>query len=205
MIAIVFQHGRFLAFDTHQTAVALTCYAGGLAAYAALKLVAPAFYALGGDARTPALVSLASVAVNAATALTLVRIFGFGHYGLALSTSVVSTFSAVVLLLLIRGKIGGIKGETGTGGGWRAGRHCGGVHGSGLLGDCAGVPRAVTGVCRPHGRRGAGDSGRSGFLLHRGDGATDPGTGQRHRIGDRPAEAFVREKAGLLNFDRHAP
>jgi putative peptidoglycan lipid II flippase len=109
MIGIVYQHGRFLAFDTHQTALALSCYAVGLAAYAGMKLIAPAFYALG-DARTPALVSLASVAVNAVTAYSMVRIFGLGHAGLALSTSVVATFSSIVLLLFLRGKIGGIHG-----------------------------------------------------------------------------------------------
>ncbi|HYA18192.1 MAG TPA: murein biosynthesis integral membrane protein MurJ [Bryobacteraceae bacterium] len=109
MIGIVYQHGRFLAYDTHQTALALSCYAVGLAAYAGMKLIAPAFYALG-DARTPALVSLASVAVNAATAFTMVRIFSFGHAGLALSTSVVATFSSIALLLFLRGKIGGIHG-----------------------------------------------------------------------------------------------
>ncbi len=109
MIGIVYQHGRFLAFDTHQTALALSCYAVGLAGYAGMKLIAPAFYALG-DARTPALVSLASVAVNALTAFTLVRIFGFGHAGLALSTSVVATFSSILLLLFLRGRIGGIHG-----------------------------------------------------------------------------------------------
>jgi putative peptidoglycan lipid II flippase len=109
MIAIVFQHGRFLAFDTHQTALALTCYSAGLAAYAGLKLVAPAFYALG-DARTPALVSMASVLVNFVAAVSMVRVFGLGHAGLALATSVVSTFSSLALLLLLRPKIGGIKG-----------------------------------------------------------------------------------------------
>jgi putative peptidoglycan lipid II flippase len=109
MIAIVYQHGRFLAYDTHQTALALSCYAAGLAAYAGMKLIAPAFYALG-DARTPAIVSLASVLVNVATAFTMVRVFGFGPAGLALSTSVVATFSAVSLLLILRGKIGGIHG-----------------------------------------------------------------------------------------------
>src|SRR5580692_8839110 len=63
MIGIVYQHGKFLPYDTHQTALALSCYAVGLAGYAVLKLIAPAFYTLG-DSRTPALVSLASVAVN---------------------------------------------------------------------------------------------------------------------------------------------
>jgi putative peptidoglycan lipid II flippase len=109
MIAIVFQHGHFLANDTRQTALALTCYSAGLAAYAGLKLIAPAFYALG-DARTPAFVSMASVLVNAATAFTMVRVFGFGHAGLAATTAVVSTFSALALLLLMRPKIGGVKG-----------------------------------------------------------------------------------------------
>ena len=56
MIGIVYQHGRFLAADTHQTALALSCYAVGLASFSTLKLLVPAFYALG-DARTPMLVT----------------------------------------------------------------------------------------------------------------------------------------------------
>ncbi len=110
MIGIVYQHGRFTAFDTHQTARALSCYAVGLAAFAALKLIAPAFYALG-DSRTPMLVSLASVAVNAATAFVSVRSLHLGHAGLALSLSAVSIFNAVVLLMLIRPRIGGVRGR----------------------------------------------------------------------------------------------
>jgi putative peptidoglycan lipid II flippase len=110
MIGIVYQHGRFLAFDTHQTALALSAYAVGLAGYAALKLIAPAFYALG-DSRTPMMVSIASVAVNYAVAFTSVRVLGFGHAGLALSGSAVSTFASVTLLFLLRPKIGGIDGK----------------------------------------------------------------------------------------------
>jgi putative peptidoglycan lipid II flippase len=110
MIGIVYQHGRFLAFDTHQTALALSCYAAGLAGYSTMKLTAPAFYALG-DSRTPMLVSLASVLVNAVAAYAMVRVAGFGHAGLALTTSVVSTFSSLALLILIRSKIGGLQGR----------------------------------------------------------------------------------------------
>jgi putative peptidoglycan lipid II flippase len=109
MIALVYQHGRFRAFDTHQTALALACYAAGIAGYAAIKLIAPAFYALG-DSRTPMLVSLGSVAVNATAAFSMVRFAGFGHAGLALSSSVVSWFSCVALLVLLRPRIGGIEG-----------------------------------------------------------------------------------------------
>jgi putative peptidoglycan lipid II flippase len=109
MIGIVYQHGRFLAYDTHQTAIALTCYAIGLAGFSALKLVTPAFYALG-DSRTPMLVSMASVAVNAATAFTTIRFLHLGHAGLALSLSMVSIFNLLALLFLIRPRIGGIRG-----------------------------------------------------------------------------------------------
>ena len=110
IIAIVYQHGRFLAFDTHQTALALSGYAVGLAGYSALKLIAPAFYALG-DSRTPMIVSMASVLVNGLAAFVMVRGLGFGHAGLALTTSVVSTFTSLTLLLLLRGKIGGVEGR----------------------------------------------------------------------------------------------
>ncbi|HXJ44838.1 MAG TPA: murein biosynthesis integral membrane protein MurJ, partial [Bryobacteraceae bacterium] len=73
MVALVYQHGRFLASDTHQTAVALAGYAVGITGYAAVKLLSPAFYALG-DSRTPMFVSLASIGVNAACAYTAVEL-----------------------------------------------------------------------------------------------------------------------------------
>jgi putative peptidoglycan lipid II flippase len=108
MIAIVYQHGKFRTFDTHQTALALSCYALGLAGYSALKLIAPAFYALG-DSRTPMVVSLISVMVNAAAAYSMVRIMEFGHAGLALTASIVSTFTALSLFFLLHSKIGGLE------------------------------------------------------------------------------------------------
>jgi putative peptidoglycan lipid II flippase len=63
MIAVVYQWGRFQVSDTHQTALALAAYSFGLAGYSAIRLLAPAFYALD-DAVTPMLVSVASIAVN---------------------------------------------------------------------------------------------------------------------------------------------
>jgi putative peptidoglycan lipid II flippase len=107
MIGLVYQHGRFRAYDTHQTAVALSCYAVGLGAFASVKLLAPAFYALG-DSRTPMLVSMASIAVNAASAFITVKYLHLGHAGLALSLSIVSIFNALALLALISPRIGGV-------------------------------------------------------------------------------------------------
>jgi putative peptidoglycan lipid II flippase len=110
MIAAVYQGGKFRAYDTHQTALALTCYSIGLVGYAAVKVLAPAFYALN-DARTPMIVSLASILVNAAAASTMVKLAGLGHAGLALSTSLVALVSSIVLFEVIRRRIGGVQGR----------------------------------------------------------------------------------------------
>jgi putative peptidoglycan lipid II flippase len=110
MIGAVYQWGRFHASDTHQTANALACYAVGLAGYSAIKILAPAFYALN-DARTPMLVSLVSILVNLAVASSMVKLAGLGHLGLALSTSAVALFGSVALFLLLRRRIHGMHGR----------------------------------------------------------------------------------------------
>jgi putative peptidoglycan lipid II flippase len=108
MIAAIYQGGRFQLSDTRQTALALSCYAAGLTGYAAVKILAPAFYALN-DARTPMIVSVVSIAINYFASSAMVRILG--HAGLALSTSIVALFSFVALFWAIRTRIGGIHGR----------------------------------------------------------------------------------------------
>jgi len=110
MIAAVYQGGKFRAFDTHQTALALSCYAFGLVGYAAVKVLAPAFYALD-DARTPMFVSLGSILINYAAASSMVKVAGLGHAGLALSTSLVALCSSIVLFEVLRRRIGGFEGR----------------------------------------------------------------------------------------------
>jgi putative peptidoglycan lipid II flippase len=108
IIALTFEHGRFTAFDTVQTGNALAAYAIGLTGYAAVKVLSPAFYAFG-DARTPMLISLGSVAVNyLINSLLVVR---FGHVGLAVSTSCVALVNFLLLGVFMRRKLGGIGGR----------------------------------------------------------------------------------------------
>ena len=109
MIAVIYQRRHFLAADTHQTAIALSYYAIGLTGYAAVKILAPAFYALD-DARTPMAVSLVSILINFGAASFMIRVLHLGHKGLALSTSAVALFNFFLLLILIRGRIKGIEG-----------------------------------------------------------------------------------------------
>src|SRR5260370_8680574 len=73
IIGAIYQGGKFQVYDTQQTAVALSCYAIGLAGYAALKVLNPAFYAIG-DPRPPILVTLASIEINYPTAITIIPI-----------------------------------------------------------------------------------------------------------------------------------
>jgi putative peptidoglycan lipid II flippase len=110
MIGAIYQGGSFNAYDTQQAGVALSYFAIGLAGYSALKVLTPAFYALG-DSRTPMVVSIASVAINFAAVSLLVRQPGFGHGALAMSTSVVALFGFLVQFLVLRHKMGGIYGR----------------------------------------------------------------------------------------------
>src|SRR5262249_47575234 len=89
IISVLYQHGRFGAHETREAAGALRFYAIGLAAYASLKVLVNAFYAL--DRRlTPMLVSFAAVALNLGLNWFFTWHLGWGHRGLALSTSCIA-------------------------------------------------------------------------------------------------------------------
>ena len=109
IVGAIYQYHRFTAFDTQQTALALSCYAAGLAGYSALKVLVPAFYALD-DARTPMFVSLSSIAINFVIARYMVHT-SLRHAGLALATSAVSIASFLILLWALRQRIGGVNGK----------------------------------------------------------------------------------------------
>lgn len=108
IVALIFEHGKFTAFDTAQTANALAAYSFGLAGYAAVKVLSPAFYALN-DARTPMLVSLGSIAVN--YVLNSLLVGPFGHVGLAFSTSAVALVNFILLGVFIRRRLGRLGGR----------------------------------------------------------------------------------------------
>jgi putative peptidoglycan lipid II flippase len=108
IVALIFEHGKFTAFDTIQTGNALAAYSIGLAGYAAVKVLSPAFYALN-DARTPMLISLGSIAVNYVMNWLLVG--PFGHVGLAFSTSMVALVNFLLLALFMRRRLGRLRGR----------------------------------------------------------------------------------------------
>ena len=107
IVRVIFERGAFTPDATDATAAALRFYAIGLLGYSVVRILSPTFYALG-ENRTPVKVSVATVIVNAALNITLVRLLGYR--GLALGTSIAALFNAALLLFLLRRRLGGIEG-----------------------------------------------------------------------------------------------
>ena len=108
IISVLYQHGKFDAYEAAQAGGALRFYAIGLAGYAALKVLVNAFYAL--DRRkTPMFVSFLAVGLN----LSFNWIFTFhlhwGHLGLAFSTGCVATCNFLFLYALMGRHLGGLE------------------------------------------------------------------------------------------------
>jgi putative peptidoglycan lipid II flippase len=108
IVQLLFERGRFLPADTAATADAVRLYAVGLVGYSAARIASPTFYALR-QSRVPVAVSVATIVVNVALSVTLVRVMGFR--GLALGTSLSSIANGALLLLLLRRRLGGIEGR----------------------------------------------------------------------------------------------
>jgi putative peptidoglycan lipid II flippase len=101
IISVIYQHGRFTAEMTRQTAGALQFYAIGLVSYAVLKVLTPAFYAIG-KRNTPMVVSFLAIGANLFLNWLFTFRLGWGHRGLAFSTSLVATINFLLLYALMR-------------------------------------------------------------------------------------------------------
>lgn len=121
IISLIYQGGEFDAFDTNMTSWALAAYSIGLAGYAAIKVLSPAFYALD-DAKTPMYISLVSILVHVPASFGLMQILstvgvtperpsGYGHAGVALATSVVATVNFFALAYYMRRRITRLNGR----------------------------------------------------------------------------------------------
>ncbi len=110
IIGAVYQGGHFQVYDTQQTALALACYAGGLAAFASARVLSPAFYALS-DARTPMIISVLSIGLNIAFPLFLLRVLHMNFAALALTTACAVALECLCLAECLRRKLGGLEGR----------------------------------------------------------------------------------------------
>lgn len=108
IIALIFEHGAFTAYDTAWTAFALRCYLLGLVFAAVDWPLNYAFYARQ-DTLTPASVGVLSVLVYLMVALPLMK--PLGMIGLVLADSAKHTAHALTMLVLLHRQVGSLRGH----------------------------------------------------------------------------------------------
>jgi len=107
IIEVLFQHGLFVAESTRLTARALLYYSIGLPAFAAVKLIVPAFYSTQ-DTRTPVRVALFSMLAN--VLLNVIFLFYFfaklKNGGPALASALAGYLNVFTLFVIFRLRFG---------------------------------------------------------------------------------------------------
>ena len=101
ILATLFQHGEFKAYDTRMTTYSLGVYALGLFGFTLVKVLAPAYFARQ-DTRTPVRVGViamvANIVLNLIIVVPMVK-FGFvaPHMGLVIATGLAAFINAGML------------------------------------------------------------------------------------------------------------
>ncbi len=103
IVQTIYQRGDFGPESTALVASVLVPFAAGLIALALVETYARAFYAMQ-DTRTPLVASTLTIAINLILAFFLGR--RFGAPGLAASMSLTTALEMVILLVVLRGRIG---------------------------------------------------------------------------------------------------
>jgi putative peptidoglycan lipid II flippase len=107
IVQVLFQHGLFVAESTRLTARALLYYSIGLPAFAAVKLIVPAFYSTQ-DTRTPVRVAVFTMLAN--VLLNVVFLFYFfaklKNGGPALASALAGYFNVFTLFVIFRLRFG---------------------------------------------------------------------------------------------------
>ena len=114
LVRAIFERGRFDRLsDTPDVALMATVYVAGLLSYSVLHLVTRTFFAMQ-EALTPVKTAVAAAALNFVLNVTLIWLLGIA--GLAVSTAVAATAQGLVLLWLLRRRIGrlGLRSYVGT-------------------------------------------------------------------------------------------
>ena len=103
ILSVIYQYNKVTWHDIEESAAALRFYSLGLAAYAGMKVLAPAFYAIG-RRKTPMVISFIAIGVNFGLNSWFTSL-GFGHRGLALSTGCVALTNFGLLYWCMRREI----------------------------------------------------------------------------------------------------
>jgi putative peptidoglycan lipid II flippase len=103
IVTVLFQRGQFARADAVEAARSLAWQAAGVWAIASVRVVVPVFHAHG-DTRTPVAASALNLGAFAALGIGLSRTLG--HVGIAVAISAAGAVQLVVLVALLRRKLG---------------------------------------------------------------------------------------------------
>ncbi len=123
LITLLYQRGEFDSRSTELVAWALLWYAVGLVGHSVMEILARAFYALH-DTKTPVLVGIGAMSLNVVFSIAFAALFErigwMPHGGLALANSLATALEMVLLMILMRKRLGGIEGANIARGFWQA-------------------------------------------------------------------------------------
>ena len=108
LIHLLLQHGQFVAESTRATATALIAYTVGLCALSAVQILVRVFYSMQ-DTKTPVKIAMISLSANIVFCLLLMK--PLLHTGLALASSLGSMINFVLLLIVLRRRLGQLGGR----------------------------------------------------------------------------------------------
>ena len=109
IVMLLFERMKFTHQDTLLTAEALLFYSLTIFAHAAILMLPRAFYSLQ-DTKTPVVVSFISVGSSIFLNWFFINYTGLGVKGFALSFSIMGLINMVLLMMILRRKIHGIRG-----------------------------------------------------------------------------------------------
>ena len=123
LVRVLLERGEFNARSTSMVAWGLMWYAAGLVGHCLVEVLSRAFYALH-DTRTPVGVGIGAMGLNIGLSFLLsgwFRSMGqFGLGGLALANSVATGIESIILILILRKRLGGLAGRSILDSAWKA-------------------------------------------------------------------------------------
>ncbi len=115
LITLLYQRGEFDSRSTELVAWALLWYAIGLVGHSVMEILARAFYALH-DTKTPVLVGIGAMSLNVVFSIAFAALFErigwMPHGGLALANSLATALEMVLLMILMRKRLGRLEGKS---------------------------------------------------------------------------------------------
>lgn len=108
LVKLFFERGMFDETATAMTSMAFIFYSIGLTGIGIREMASKMFYSIK-DTKTPMLIGVMGVFINVTLNLILIRYLE--HSGLALATSIATLVSALLMMIVLRKKLGTIKGS----------------------------------------------------------------------------------------------